>query len=357
MPYVRNAPHWKHVFGLLNGGLDLAVQAILPQARTVWHCEWDAAPSKILAHHYPDVPNLKDVTKVDWSQVEPVDILTGGYPCQPFSAAGQRKGTDDERHLWPYVREAIRHLRPRLALLENVAGHRSLGFDRVLGDLAEDGLHVRWVSLRASDVGAAHHRERLFICVTNTERGGWNGWASQPIGLEVKRTTSSRPGQDVRANAGRDRCEGRAALDGWSVRSRLGAPLGSDADGRLLPTPAASDATGGGQHPSKREGHSRQLIDYALLNGTIAWGAYEPAIRRQEALTRPAPSPTEPGRNGNPRLSARFVEWLMMLPAGWVTDPAISLTRNEQLKALGNGVCPPQGAAALAQLLEMSVAA
>ena len=132
-------------------------------ARPAWFVEYDAAPSKILAHHWPDVPNHGDVTAVDWSTMPPVDILTGGYPCQPFSAAGRRKGTNDDRHLWPHVREAIRHLRPRLTILENVAGHRSLGFDRVLGDMAEDGLHVRWASLRASDIGAPHHRERLFI--------------------------------------------------------------------------------------------------------------------------------------------------------------------------------------------------
>lgn len=148
------------------GGLDLAVEAVIPGARPVWFVEYDEAPSKILAHHWPDVPNFGDVTKVDWATLPPIDILTGGYPCQPFSQAGSRKGTNDERHLWPYVREAIRILRPRFTILENVAGHRSLGFDRVLGDMAEDGLHVWWTSLRVSELGGAHHRERLFILAT-----------------------------------------------------------------------------------------------------------------------------------------------------------------------------------------------
>lgn len=107
-------------------GLDMAVNAYFG-SRTAWFVEYDSAPSKILTHHWPDVPNHGDITTIDWAQVEPVDILTGGYPCQPFSAAGRRKGEDDERHLWPYVREAIRHLRPRYTLLENVAGHRSSG--------------------------------------------------------------------------------------------------------------------------------------------------------------------------------------------------------------------------------------
>jgi DNA (cytosine-5)-methyltransferase 1 len=77
------------------------------------------------------------------------------------------------------------------------------------------------------------------------------------------------------------------------------------------------------------------------------WREYEAAIRRAEvAFGRPAPAPTEPGRNGQPRLSPAFVEWLMGLPAGHVTDPAIGLSRNDELKALGNGVVPPQAAAA-----------
>lgn len=147
------------------GGLDMAVNAYFG-ATTAWFGEFDPAPSRILTHHWPDVPNHGDITTIDWAAVEPVDILTGGYPCQPFSAAGRRKGTTDERHLWPYVREAIRHLRPRYTVLENVAGHRSLGFDRVLGDMAEDGLHAQWCSVRASDVGACHRRERVFILVT-----------------------------------------------------------------------------------------------------------------------------------------------------------------------------------------------
>lgn len=152
-----------------------------------------------------------------------------------------------------------------------------------------------------------------------------------------------------------------------------------------LPTPNASDASGGGQHPDKRVGHSRQLIDYALLctpsaadgggghlsrsgerNGELllpgqaremvtAWGKYEPAIRRWETvLGKPAPPPTEPNKNGNPRLSAAFSEWLMGWPAGWVTDPAIGISRNDQLRIVGNGVCPQQAVAALRYLLAVT---
>lgn len=114
----------------------------------------------------------------------------------------------------------------------------------------------------------------------------------------------------------------------------------------LLPTPTTQDAANNGG-PSQ---HERNTPLNALVQ-RLAWGDYAAAIRRHERmLGRPAPSPTEPGRNGKPRLSAAFAEWMMCLPAGWVTDVP-GITRNEALKALGNGVVPQQAATALADML------
>ena len=170
------------------GGLDLAVMQAFPGSTVAWHCEFDKAPSAILAHHYPDIPNLGDVTKVDWEKVEPVDIITGGSPCQDLSAAGKRAGmTDGTRsNLWVNMREAIATLQPRYVVWENVKGAlsakaksesdleqgdgslgnlRALG--RVLGDLSEIGYDAKWEVVRASDVGAPHRRERVFVLATN----------------------------------------------------------------------------------------------------------------------------------------------------------------------------------------------
>ncbi|MFT4202172.1 MAG: hypothetical protein QM634_15720 [Gordonia sp. (in: high G+C Gram-positive bacteria)] len=121
-----------------------------------------------------------------------------------------------------------------------------------------------------------------------------------------------------------------------------------------FPTPNASDATGGWSSTASRIGHSNQVID-AVLDDDL-WGKYGPAIRRWESITRPAPDPTEPNKNGRPRLSARFCEWMMGLPDGWVTDVP-GLSRAEQLKALGNGVVPQQAATALRSLLVVAVSA
>ncbi|KZM68324.1 hypothetical protein AWN90_10560 [Nocardia terpenica] len=121
-------------------------------------------------------------------------------------------------------------------------------------------------------------------------------------------------------------------------------------EGELLPTPTACDGTGGGVHPDRRRGRTRQLVDYALVHGSSRWGAYAAAIARQEALTRAAPSPTEPNKNGKPRLSAAFAEWMMMMPSGWVTDPVIGLSRVEQLRLIGNAVVTPCAVVAFSQL-------
>lgn len=273
-------------------------------ARPAWFVEYDAAPSKILAHHWPDVPNYGDVTAVDWATMPPVDIITGGSPCQDLSSAGKRAGmTEGTRsNLWVNMREAIRIIRPRLVVWENVLGAlsatatsdsdmepgtgplgdggggylRALG--RVAGDLAEIGYDAQWTTLRASDIGAPHHRARVFL------------------------TAAAADAED----------------DGFSW---------------------AGPARHRGARPADSSG------------GDMDWGPYAEAVQRWERLTRPAPAPTEPGTKGNPRLNAEFASWMMGLPEGHVTAVP-GLSRADQLKAIGNGVCVPQGIAALRILLD-----
>ena len=169
------------------GGLDLAVMNVTG-AEVVWHCEWEDAPSAILDKHFPGVPNYKDVTQVDFTSVEPVDILTGGFPCQDLSLAGKRAGLKEGTRsgLWSEFVRAIEELKPRLVVIENVRGllsaaaHspvepcpwclgdessepalRALG--AVSGSLANIGYDCKWTSVRASDAGAPHARFRVFI--------------------------------------------------------------------------------------------------------------------------------------------------------------------------------------------------
>jgi len=169
------------------GGLDLAVLNVL-DAEMAWHCEWEDAPSAILAKHFPDVPNYRDVSKVDFTQVEKVDILTGGFPCQDLSLAGKRAGLKEGTRsgLWHEFARAIEELQPKLVVIENVRGLLSAKADNgmeysqedlddwgarpvftaiqaVLGSLADIGYDAKWCGLRAADAGAPHNRFRVFI--------------------------------------------------------------------------------------------------------------------------------------------------------------------------------------------------
>ncbi len=143
------------------GGLDLAVEEHF-NAKTVWCAEFDKYASQVIEKRF-GIPNYGNIKQIDWASLEPIDILTAGYPCQPFSHAGYRKGTDDERHIFPFILEAISILRPRWVILENVRGHLSLGLKEVLAGLTSIGYDAKWQVVRASDVGAPHQRARIFI--------------------------------------------------------------------------------------------------------------------------------------------------------------------------------------------------
>jgi DNA (cytosine-5)-methyltransferase 1 len=143
------------------GGLDLGLERA--GFKVIWQSEIDPFASKVLKKHWPEVTNYGDIKQIDWGTVERPDVICGGYPCQPFSLAGERKGTDDPRHLWPWVLEAISRLRPKYAILENVRGHLSMGGTTVIANLASIGYDAEWSIVRASDFGAPHRRERIFI--------------------------------------------------------------------------------------------------------------------------------------------------------------------------------------------------
>jgi DNA (cytosine-5)-methyltransferase 1 len=128
-----------------------------------WQSEIDPYACRVLKKHWPDVPNLGNIKEINWKEVEKVDVICGGYPCQPFSTAGKRNGEEDPRHLWPWVREAISELRPHYAILENVRGHLSLGGLSVIGELASIGYDAEWRVISAASVGANHKRDRIVI--------------------------------------------------------------------------------------------------------------------------------------------------------------------------------------------------
>jgi len=197
------------------GGLDLGLERAGMSVK--WQSETDPYASRVLAKHWPGIPNLGDVTRIEWETVERVDLICGGYPCQPFSSAGSKQADADSRHLWPYFADAIRVLRPRWALLENVPGHLARGFGEVLADLAAIGYNAEWDCLPARAVGApigAHGRDRVFVVAyPYSGRCAWS-------------RVSRRPKRELLAGAaGSGGIEPRlpsAAPDHWTVEPAVG---------------------------------------------------------------------------------------------------------------------------------------
>lgn len=214
------------------GGLELGLERATGLS-TAWQCEYDKDASVVLAERWPGVPNLHDITAVDWSTVEPVEIVCGGFPCQPFSSAGRRKGTADDRWMWPEFARCVRALRPRFVFVENVAAllADAGAFGAVLGDLAEAGYDARWACLRAADVGAPHRRERLFLVAEDAQRNGDGGevLSGEAVGPGAIRPPSgpSRPGGAPPPDTG-------PGAEHWQrprSESRQGGPVAAHADG------------------------------------------------------------------------------------------------------------------------------
>ena len=163
---MRTLTHLSMFSGI--GGLDLAAEAA--GFVTVGQCEWADYPTKVLEKHWPDVPRWRDIrtlTKESFYEktgLRTVDVVSGGFPCQPFSLAGKRKGTDDNRYLWPEMLRAIRELAPRWVVGENVFGivnwSEGLVFEQVCADLENEGYEVQPYLIPACAVDAPHRRDK-----------------------------------------------------------------------------------------------------------------------------------------------------------------------------------------------------
>ena len=431
------------------GGLDMAVRMALdPSARVAWTSDLETGPCRLAEVRWPGVPNLGDITQVDWSDVEPVDIICGGSPCQDLSLAGKRAGmaAGTRSGLWESMFEAIKTLRPRLVVWENVKGaltsgafslveqeqgllgdgadgHLLRAAGRVVGDLAGLGYDAQWCVVRASDVGAPHQRERLFITghpagepwqlrgvAASGEAAGRGALgelgrpgrapgaliptstasdhkagrhqagtgmslsqAVQMLPTPVAQPSGNSPEAHLRKKPGRAQVTDLAILVEHGLLATGGllpTPQATNATAsstgyganlhevarNLLPTPKAGDAVMGlprtSGRPPEKSTHLATRLEYT------DYGMYAPAIARwEQVLGRPAPAPTVPPlrEGGQARLSTRFVEWLMGLPEGHVTGEDLGLTREQQLRLLGNGVVPQQGAAAIYQLTKLAL--
>lgn len=155
------------------GGFDLAARWM--GWETAWFSEIDPYCSAVLAKHWSGVPNHGDVDRIDWRTVEPVDLVCGGFPCQPVSRAGKREAQADERWLWPAFARCISALRPRYALMENVPGLLDRGMGDILGDLARMRYDAEWCVIPATAASAPHRRERVWVLAYPVGVGGQPG--------------------------------------------------------------------------------------------------------------------------------------------------------------------------------------
>ena len=160
------------------GGFALAAQ--WAGIETVAFCEIDNFACKVLNKNFPDVPVHRDIRELDGSLYAGIDLITGGYPCQPFSYCGKRCGENDDRHLWPEMRRIIEQARPTWVVSENVAGHITMGLDDVLSDLESLDYAARAVVIPACAVGALHIRERVWVVANTNGRDDKSGPLERP---------------------------------------------------------------------------------------------------------------------------------------------------------------------------------
>jgi DNA (cytosine-5)-methyltransferase 1 len=183
------------------GGIEYGLE-LTGGFRTIWQAEINPFARSVLAKHWPDAQRLEDVHDVTGESVPRVDLITAGFPCQPFSVAGARLGASDERHLWPEVARVVRDLRPRWMLAENVAGLLTIDggrtFGRILSDLADIGYDAEWTCLPAGAFGAHHIRNRLFI-LAYPRREGLAGTQQAPVLGTWRREEGGAAAQQARA--------------------------------------------------------------------------------------------------------------------------------------------------------------
>lgn len=202
------------------GGFDLAAERM--GWTNVFHCEWMDFPRKVLHHYWPKATSYVDITRTDFTlHAGQIDVLTGGFPCQPYSAAGKRKGKDDDRHLWPHMLRAIREIRPRYVVGENVFGlttwNAGVVLEEVCAELEAEGYAVQPFIIPAAAVGAPHRRDRVWIVAYHDSKLYRSSEQFKPrYDKSISETTRTRVATDAQMPRSSGKCEyrqGQSELD------------------------------------------------------------------------------------------------------------------------------------------------
>ena len=319
------------------GGFDLASEWM--GWENVFHCEWEEFPRKVLKHHFPKSISYGDIKETDFTiHRGQIDILTGGFPCQPYSVAGKREGKNDDRHLWPEMLRAIREIKPRWVVGENVRGLLSwnggLVFDEVQTDLENEGFEVIPFILPAASVNAPHKRDRVwFVAYANDKgRGGELGDISKANGEVPQRNEDAKPSNAGEPNATDTTDDGRGGRQGQRSEERRQRMVSGEQEGRTMGSEAKGRSGERDDSHANIEGLEReagQRVQEGQRGGFSLQNAESPGRSREDCGNGWEVFPTQPpvlcGDDGIPRNldGITFPRW-----------------RKESIKAYGNAIVP-----------------
>ena len=298
------------------GGFDLAADWM--GWDNIFHCEWNPFGQKVLKHHFPNSISYNDITKTDFSiHAGQIDILTGGFPCQPYSTAGLRKGKADERHLFPEMLRAIKEIKPRWVIGENVRGlvswNGGMVFNEVCDDLEREGYEVQPFLIPAAGVNAPHQRQRIWFVAHSNDKGrsGEFREVQKENGEISERNNNAKPSNSSNGDV----------TNTESIRSSL-RKLGESEKRQQIQTRSNID----GFNDLENAANSKNIgSKYALENGELEGRRFRKSYQRNTWDSFPSKSPICGGDDGIPREldSITFPKW-----------------RNESIKAYGNAIVP-----------------
>ena len=293
------------------GGLDLAAE--MAGFRTVGQCEWADYPTKVLEKHWPGVPRWRDIRTLtgesfhEKTGLRTVDIISGGFPCQPFSVAGKRRGKEDDRYLWPEMLRVISELRPTWVVGENVAGIVNMALDQVYADLENEGYSVQSLIIPACAVDAPHRRDR--VCIVGWKRSACNLFYSNSESAEYKNIGKSEKGKKEQPRVGGLYTDVSDSDNGCRTLRRDGElPAVEESGGAWANHGGGAPEHGGGERRAAQPGLG------GVDDGLSAW--------MDRGMSAPGYWMPEP--DGVPRITQKREH------------------RSDRLKCLGNAVVPQQ---------------
>jgi len=230
------------------GGFDLAAEWM--GWENIFHCEWMEFPRKVLDYHFPDADSHIDICTTDFKKyANKIDILTGGFPCQPFSLAGKRKGTDDERYLWGEMLRAIQEIKPRFVIAENVFGITNIDgglvFEQVCLDLETEGYEVQPFIIPACAKNAPHRRDRCWFIATNTKSKRSSGLLIRKKKTHTVNGIFGSNGNATNSNGTNNKARSHGKILGQSDRQKTDGHINVERPNQWQNFPTQSPVCGG----------------------------------------------------------------------------------------------------------------